>query len=116
MSCHSPTARPALYEGYWGDDDSGWVRYGVAFHRACGEVLQQQLGYAVSFNDVWPLLQKQKGMCSNHLQVMHGRSYGGTEQYHGKRHFMITHVEPEDEYVLLDPRQCSSNADRIVAV
>jgi len=119
MPCPATAPKPGLHymEGWWGCGDSDWVRYGVAFHHACGEVLQQQLGYAVSFNEVWPLLQKQKGLCSNHL---HNRSYGGTEQYHqgspGGDRFMFAHVEPEDEYLLLDPRQCSSNADRIGAV
>lgn len=92
-----------------------WVRYGVAFHRACGQVLQQRLGYAINFNHIWPLLQQQyeeqRGVCGGYL---FRHDYGGTEKYYSQ--FFDTDMLPEDEHLLMDPRQCRGNADRIVRV
>jgi len=93
-----------------------WVRYGVAFHRACGQVLQQRLGYAIDFNHIWPLLEQQNeelpdSGCVNYFISI---SYDGTDKYHGQE--FEPWLDTEDEYLLLDPRHCRQNADRIVRV
>jgi hypothetical protein len=115
-----------------------WARYGVAFHHSCGQLLQQRLGYNLNFNHVWPLL-RQRSSCkhdpstapcwqhagedvsSNHLNC----SYGGIDRYHRvsrddvqfeEADFAFRFVSAADEYMLLDPLQCSNNADRIVRV
>lgn len=113
--------------------ESCWARYGVAFHASCEQPLQERLGYAVSFRDVWPLLEQSckeppssMDDCgirsSNHLRQL---SYGGIERYQGRTvyksgrcssRFAFSRVSAAHEYLLLDPLQCSSNADRIVAV
>jgi hypothetical protein len=124
-----------------GDERShgSWVRYGVAAHRSCLQLLQERLDYNFRFEDVWPLLQQrwkhtgsgqfatvfhdpsdEHDYSTNHLDC----SYGGISKYYGTAWvgvrecscFAFCSVSPEDEYMLLDPLQCSSNADRIVQV
>lgn len=43
---------------HWHEGLNQWVMYGVAFHRACSQVLEQRLGYTVKFEDVWGLLEE----------------------------------------------------------
>jgi hypothetical protein len=118
-------------------------------HRSYGQLLQQRLGYKLSFHDVWPLLKDPSAApcshdpsttrqaakevrammdmraSSNHLNC----SYGGIDTYHGTTDvgpllclggvcgdFAFCFVSAADEYMLLDPLQCSSNADRIKRV
>jgi hypothetical protein len=137
-ACNAPEAGlrwlPFETDGYDEGGSGTWARYGVAFHRSCGQLLQQRLGYNLNFNHVWPLLQ-QRSPCkhdpstarhagddrvsSNHLNC----SYGGIDRYHrvtdrdillGEADFAFRFVSAADEYMLLDPLQCSSNADRII--
>jgi hypothetical protein len=117
-------------------------------HRSCGQLLQQRLGYKLSFHDVWPLLKPSAAPCSHDpsttrqsaerlrvMMEMHASSnhlncsYGGIDTYHGTTdvgpllcfggvcgNFAFRFVSAADEYMLLDPLQCSSNADRIIRV
>ena len=135
--CPNHAPEPGLHwlEGWWGGD-SGWARYGVAFHRSCGQLLRQRLGYSLSFDHVWPLLQQPttepcphhyRGtlmISSNHL-MMSDFSFGGAEHYHGTAAFvgeklgscfLASHMAAADDYMLLDPLQCGGNADRIVRI
>jgi hypothetical protein len=145
---HAPEPGLHLLEDRF-DDGGTWARYGAAMHRSYGQLLQQRLGYKLSFHDVWPLLKDPSAApcshdpsttrqaaeevrammdmraSSNHLNC----SYGGIDTYHGTTDvgpllclggvcgdFAFCFVSAADEYMLLDPLQCSSNADRIIRV
>lgn len=129
--CPNHAPEPGLHwlEGWWGGD-SCWARYGVALHRSCGQLLRQQLGYSLNFNHIWPLLAQPTSTphppwpSSNHLVDI---SYGGAEVYHGGdpwgfagektgSAFLVSHMSPADEYMLLDPLGCGGNAARILRI
>jgi hypothetical protein len=86
--------------------------YGLICHTKCCELLERDLHYTLRFNDVWPMLMRQKG----HNSWLECTDYGGMAEYIEQDFLFQCLYLDGGGWMLQDPTTHHENGERILKV